>query len=69
MGRFITNYSISGISVENIENIKDLLELEIVHNKKYYKTIDGKAAQSLCKSPVIVKMKIKFYFKKPPMIY
>jgi len=34
MGRFITNYSISGVSVENIENIKDLLELEIVHNKK-----------------------------------
>jgi len=41
------------------------LELEIVHNKKknYYKTItiDGKEAQSLYKSPVITKMKIKFF--------
>jgi len=39
------------------------LELEIVHNKKniYYKIIDGKEAQSLYISPVIAKMKIKFF--------
>jgi len=45
-----------------------ILELEIVHNKKYYKTIDGKEAKSLYKSPVITKMKIKFK-KKPLLIY
>ena len=31
------------------------LELENVHKKNYYKTIDGKEAQSLYKSPVIAK--------------
>ena len=31
--------------------------------KKYYKAIDGKEAQSLYKSPVIAKMKIKFFLK------
>jgi len=38
------------------------LKLEIVHNKKqYYKTTDGKEAQSLYISPVITKMKINFF--------
>ena len=39
--------------------------------KKYYKTIDGKEAESFIfyyKFPVITKMKIKF-FLNPPMIY
>jgi len=36
--------------------------------KNYYKTIDRKKAQSLHISPVITKMKIKF-FKNLPMIY
>jgi len=41
------------------------LELEIVHNKKnYYKTIDGKEAQSLYISAAVTKMKIKFFFKR-----
>jgi len=39
------------------------LELEIIHNKKNdYKPIDRKEAQSLYKSPVITKLKIKFFF-------
>jgi len=52
--------------VINNNNLNLNLKSSIIKN--YYKTIDGKEAQSLYKSPVIAKMKIKF-FLNPPMIY
>ena len=53
---------ISELSINMHFDLRYASILEIVHNKKkYYKTIDGKEAQSLYIFPVITKMKMNFF--------
>jgi len=46
---------------DSVANYPIYLNLKSSIIKKYYKTIYGKEAQSLYKSPVITKMKRKFF--------